>query len=228
MEEGRQLAESASRDALTSVLNRRAIMTLAERVFVDAAKKDALVGIIMVDIDHFKSINDSLGHAAGDQALKEVTRRLTAALRQTDQLGRYGGEEFLIVIEDATEETISRTAERLRQAICCSPLDLGGEVRSVTASFGVAITAALARTMQDTIVAADRALYAAKNTAGTVSYSTASIRADIRHSVLTARKTCGPGLGPRHSGMEHGFRLAERARADREHPGHGRLRTIGI
>ncbi len=163
VEEGRQLAESANRDALTGVLNRRAIMTLAERAFVDAARKDTLVGTIMVDIDHFKSINDSLGHAAGDQALKEVTRRLTAALRQSDQLGRYGGEEFLIIIEDATEETINKTAERLRQAICCSPLDIGGEVRSVTASFGVAMTAALARTMQDTIVAADRALYAAKN-----------------------------------------------------------------
>jgi diguanylate cyclase (GGDEF)-like protein len=163
VEEGRKLEESANRDALTGVLNRGAIMRLAERVFADAAETHKLVGMIMVDIDHFKPINDSLGHAAGDKALKEVTRRLAGALRHSDQLGRYGGEEFLIIIVDATSEAISKTAERLRQAIASSPFDLGGEARTVTASFGVATTTGVTGAAQDAIIAADRALYAAKN-----------------------------------------------------------------
>ncbi len=98
IEEGRRLAEVASRDALTGALNHGAIVRAAERALAEAAETHKMVGLIMVDIDYFKRINDSSGHGVGDAALKEFTRRLAGVIRQGDQLGRYGGEEFLIIL----------------------------------------------------------------------------------------------------------------------------------
>lgn len=163
IEEARKLTETANRDALTGVLNRGAIMRAAERALTEAAQTQGPVGIIMADIDHFKAINDSLGHGAGDMALKEFTRRLAAKVRQSDQLGRYGGEEFLIVVTGPTRESLKKTAERLRQAIVASTFDLGGEAKTISASFGAALSSGINESVQDIVAAADRALYAAKS-----------------------------------------------------------------
>jgi diguanylate cyclase (GGDEF)-like protein len=164
IEEGRRLAEVASRDALTGALNHGGIVRAAERALAEAAETHKPVGFIMVDIDYFKQINDSFGHGAGDTALKEFTRRLAGVIRQTDQLGRYGGEEFLIILGGAvTSESLMRTAERLRQAIVTAPFQLGGEARTVSASFGAALSNGVYESVQDLVAAADRALYAAKN-----------------------------------------------------------------
>jgi diguanylate cyclase (GGDEF)-like protein len=129
----------------------------------EAARTQTPVGIIMADIDHFKAVNDSLGHGAGDLALKEFTHRLAGALRQGDWLGRYGGEEFLIIVAGATLESLKLTAERLRRAIVVTPFDLGGEERAISASFGGAVTTANGESPSVVIATADRALYAAKN-----------------------------------------------------------------
>jgi diguanylate cyclase (GGDEF)-like protein len=163
IEEGRNLTEIANRDALTGVLNRGAIMRAAERALTEAARTLKPVGIIMADIDHFKRVNDSFGHRAGDTVLKEFTRRLASEIRQTDQFGRYGGEEFLIIAAGPlTYETLNRAAERLRHAITASPFDLGDETRTISASFGAVISSGINELAQDAIAAADRALYAAK------------------------------------------------------------------
>ncbi len=164
IEEGRKLAEAASRDPLTGALNHGAIIHAAERALAEAAETHKMLGMIMVDIDHFKRINDSLGHGAGDLALKEFTHRLTGVIRQSDQLGRYGGEEFLILTAGtATREPLNGTAERLRQAIVGVPFQLGSETRIISASFGAALSNGINETAQDVIAAADRALYTAKD-----------------------------------------------------------------
>lgn len=162
-EERGRLAEAAIRDPLTGALNRGAIMDrLAEALRVAASRGDT-VGIVMADIDRFKSINDQCGHAAGDAALVEFTRRMATALREDDMIGRYGGEEFLLVLPGIGAEAVRSAAERLRRAVSATPFDLGGETRTVTASFGVVAVRAEEGGPAALVAAADRALYVAKN-----------------------------------------------------------------
>lgn len=117
----------------------------------------------MADIDHFKHVNDDLGHVVGDEALKEFAHRLGHALRQGDHLGRCGGEEFMVIMPNATIDIIKGAAERLRQIISVSAFDLGGESKAIAASFGVVISNEEKYSPQSALAAADRALYAAKN-----------------------------------------------------------------
>jgi diguanylate cyclase (GGDEF)-like protein len=157
-----QLKEIANRDALTGILNRAAVMTTLERQIRANAAVGRPLGVIMADIDHFKEINDSHGHAAGDMALREFTRRLSAVLRQSDYFGRYGGEEFLLLVGDTSREQVMQAAERFRLAITGTPFDIGAASRHITASFGIALTSGVAESAETVVAAADRALYAAK------------------------------------------------------------------
>lgn len=163
LEDSEKLEEAATHDPLTGVLNRGAIMAALDQALTETEHKTGSVGVIMMDIDHFKNINDSFGHPAGDAALIEVARRLTAALRRVDQVGRYGGEEFLILVRDSTAEAVKNTAERLRQAITASPFCLGNTIKTITASFGVATSNSIDDRAEAVIAAADRALYGAKS-----------------------------------------------------------------
>lgn len=162
-EERSLLAVAASQDPLTGALNRGAIMAAVEQALRDSAQASRPIGLVMSDIDHFKPINDACGHAAGDAALREFTRRLGGVLRDGDLVGRYGGEEFLVLLRNVDASGIRSTTERLRMAIAGTPFDLGNAIRTVTASFGAVVADNADAPAAALVAAADRALYVAKN-----------------------------------------------------------------
>jgi diguanylate cyclase (GGDEF)-like protein len=161
LDHNQQLEVIATTDALTNVLNRRAIEDALDRAWIGYRQGHRRFGVILADIDGFKSVNDTLGHAAGDRTLREFARRLTVQIRKTDAVGRYGGDEFLLVIDDMGGAELLQTAERLRHAVGDTPFDLGADV-AVTASFGVAQAAPPVASPSDLVQRADRALYDAK------------------------------------------------------------------
>jgi diguanylate cyclase (GGDEF)-like protein len=158
------LERRACFDPLTGVLARAAMLDrsalLIERA-IGGAKGAALV---MVDIDRFKAINDSMGHAAGDRVLKEVAGRMAANCRAGDLLGRVGGEEFLAVFADVTEAEAVVIAERLREAVAREPVTAGGGTVAVSVSGGLMALAPTdaALSLSDAMSRADAALYRAK------------------------------------------------------------------
>ena len=124
-------------DMLTNIYNRRHLDEHLRAVISAARRHDRSVGVLIVDIDHFKNVNDEHGHLAGDAVLREVAARLQQAMRTEDALGRWGGEEFLAVLTDTPPEGVRVMAERLRQVIAAAPftLDDGSQIR-VTVSVG--------------------------------------------------------------------------------------------
>ena len=162
--ESQILEVAANRDPLTGTFNRGAIMRALHAACVATTPSGSSCGVIMVDIDHFKTINDEGGHPAGDAVLVEFARRLTACLREPDKIGRYGGEEFLLLVHNATMRETMATAERLRREIASRPFMVNGVERFVSASFGVAILDGANDTPEKSVAAADRALYVAKTT----------------------------------------------------------------
>ena len=160
-----ELRYLATRDPLTSCLNRRAFFDQAEDLFKAARDGNQPLCCIMIDIDHFKSFNDRYGHAVGDRVLRVVSRALSGGLRDTDLLGRYGGEEFCIVLPGIALEEACVIAERLRSEV---ESHAGKGVRTtqgivVTCSFGVSALHPAAVDLANLIDQADAALYAAKN-----------------------------------------------------------------
>ena len=124
-------------DMLTNIYNRRHLDEHLRQVISAARRHDRTVGVLIVDIDHFKDVNDEHGHLAGDAVLREVAARLQQAMRTEDALGRWGGEEFLAVLTDTPPEGVRVMAERLRQVVAAAPftLDDGSQIR-VTVSVG--------------------------------------------------------------------------------------------
>jgi diguanylate cyclase (GGDEF)-like protein len=153
----------ATHDGLTGLNNRSTIFSVLHREFDLASEAGSSTGIIMLDLDHFKSINDKFGHAAGDRVLEETANRLLRAIRSSDFVGRYGGEEFLIVLPRCDGLQCRICAERIRLAIASEPIAVDRFLLSVTASLGIAVAISPLHTEQQTLMAADAALYHAKN-----------------------------------------------------------------
>ena len=158
-----QLRIQATRDHLTGVLNRGTVIEIAQLELAQAARKGESAALILADIDSFKQVNDTHGHLAGDALLRETAKRLEGRLRAYDVLGRYGGEEFLVLLPGCDAATAGKVAEDLRAAVASSPIPTDtGEV-SITMSFGfVAVQPDASTRWEDLVRAADTALYRAK------------------------------------------------------------------
>jgi len=146
-------------DGLTDLFNRMHLFSRFEEEFNRAKRLKNNLGCIMLDIDHFKSINDKYGHLTGDEVLKEISLRLRNSIRIYDVLGRYGGEEFLIVLPDTDFENAKSLAERIRDKI---KEKLIANIR-VTISLGITSIQEKDETINDMIKRTDEALYKAKN-----------------------------------------------------------------
>ena len=156
------LAYQATHDPLLDILNRRAVIEGLEREMARLQRKQAPISIGLFDLDHFKQVNDQYGHQAGDEVLQEFAARIQQHIRKYDLLGRFGGEEFLLVAPELDEEADEGFYERLRESIATKPFATKAGPVSLTTSIGVAV--GNKGSSIDTLIAhADAALYFAKD-----------------------------------------------------------------
>ncbi len=157
------MRHAATHDGLTGVLNRGELMEALARELGRARRDKKPVGVILADIDHFKNVNDTHGHLYGDEALKEIAHRLRSRLRVYDSVGRYGGEEFLLILPGCDLVNTIVRADDLRATIASQPIVASKISRAITASMGVAVASELGETDVEALLGqADRGLYAAK------------------------------------------------------------------
>jgi diguanylate cyclase (GGDEF)-like protein len=162
LKERQVLLERATRDALTGLWNRTAILEILSREIESAREFSTPLAVVLIDVDHFKKINDTYGHLCGDAVLRILSAQVSARVRVTDSLGRYGGEEFLLVVPGAPQQRPFIPLERLRRAISEIPFSHDGLIINVTASFGMAWLAHASDTAEKLLGRADTALYSAK------------------------------------------------------------------
>ncbi len=161
LDANRRLARQALTDELTGLANRRHGAHQLEREIALCVRHGRILALVRVDVDHFKAINDTHGHQAGDQVLAAVASRLGEAVRGGDELARWGGDEFVAILPDTDKAGALRAAERLRAAVAAAPVEAAGASLPVTISVGWAHWAG--DTPDDLLARADRALYKAKD-----------------------------------------------------------------
>ena len=160
----KELEHLATRDPLTGVFNRRAFMQVVQPLFAAASRGESSIGFLLLDIDHFKAVNDSHGHAIGDRVIQEVARKMQQSARGNDLVCRYGGEEFCMVVAGIDRRGLAAFAERLRRRV---EAEAGPSVREVeglrvTVSIGIEVFAGGTGSVESLIDHADQALYRAK------------------------------------------------------------------
>ena len=167
---GRRIAEleeelryRATRDALTNIYNRGAIIDVLQKEVARQGREQHAVSVIFCDLDHFKQVNDTFGHLAGDEVLREVTRRMAAVMRPYDAFGRYGGEEMLCVLPNCELAGALEVAERMRAAVAATAVETEAGAVQITVSIGVAtMSRDEAGSLGQLLQRADSALYRAK------------------------------------------------------------------
>jgi diguanylate cyclase len=153
--------ELATTDALTGLANRRHLLEVGERLFKIAARAERPLAAVMIDVDHFKRINDDYGHSAGDAVLREVAERCRRLLRTSDLVGRYGGDELVVLLPETAADGAAGVASRIRDAVTGAPVQAGTAALALTLSLGVADSTGC-RGLDALLHHADMALYEAK------------------------------------------------------------------
>jgi len=196
----RRLRAGMLHDGLTGALNHSTVIDRLHSEISHAARQNTALATVLIDIDHFKTVNDTYGHLMGDQVLRSLTRLLRSRLRMTDSLGRYGGEEFLLILPDTSLDAALRLVNELRVLFSETQHQLGGRTFSVTFSAGVAAWSP-GMHAAGIIDSADQALYRSKRQG--------------RNRVTAAKPPVVPAVKPGEVGGNEAWRLAlEKLRAD--------------
>jgi len=163
VEASEQMRFKATHDGLTSLWNRGVIMDLLARELSRSARENSCTSILLCDVDHFKAVNDTHGHAVGDTVLQEVARRMLSSVRSYDFVGRYGGEEFLIVLNNCEPEVAQARAEQIRKTLADNPIQTPQGSMQMTVSVGLLFSREWGpRRVEELLNEVDSALYVAK------------------------------------------------------------------
>jgi diguanylate cyclase (GGDEF)-like protein len=159
-----RMKQQANIDILTGLYNRRFLEDYARKLFAIARRREQPVGMIMLDLDNFKSFNDVYGHELGDRILRHFAKTLTASMREANLAARYGGDEFIVILPDTSAKSCALVAERIRNAVMSMVVPFAAEkpLPPLTVSVGVAAFPELGQTLEEIIEAADKAMYESK------------------------------------------------------------------
>ena len=158
------MRHQATHDLLTQLWNRGAVLSHLRQRLEEANRNEGPLSMLLCDVDHFKKLNDTYGHLAGDAVLKEVSSRLVRSIRKMDRVGRYGGEEFLIVLDGCGAQDVERCAEQVRFSVCADSMQYAGFDLSTSVSIGASTFhgGAASISVEEFVHRADKALYRAK------------------------------------------------------------------